>query len=93
MKTIYIRKLKYEEARIKLEREIHNAFTEGVNLVEVIHGIGEGKLKRLTEEFAENTDFLKLVRTDEWILPNPGATRIEILGPAKQDLKQYIHNG
>ena len=48
MKEIYIRKMRYEEARYKLERELQDAFMEGETLVQVVHGIGEGKLKQLT---------------------------------------------
>ena len=59
-------------------------------MIQVVHGIGEGKLKRLTEEFVANSDFLKLYNTESWIIPNPGVTKIEVLGPSKEDLKKYL---
>lgn len=88
MKEIYIRKLRYEEAKIKLEREIHSAFMEGETFVEVIHGIGEGKLKQLTIEFAQSTDFLKIYDPGDFVQTNPGSTKLEILSPTKNYLKK-----
>ncbi|MCB1160385.1 MAG: Smr/MutS family protein [Leptospiraceae bacterium] len=89
MREIYIRKMRYEEAKYKLERELHAAFMEGETLVEVIHGIGEGKLKQLTEDMVNEYDFLRLYKTDEWIYSNPGSTKVEIFPPDKADLKNY----
>lgn len=89
MKEIYIRKMRYEEAKYKLERELQDAFMEGETLVNVVHGIGEGKLKQLTIEIANSYDYLKIVNTEAFIAPNPGTTKIEIMGIDKQDLKRY----
>lgn len=79
MLEIYIRKMRYEEAYHKLDREIHSAVMRGETFVEVIHGIGEGKLKNMTLEYINNHDFLKLHDTSLYIQPNPGTTKIEIL--------------
>lgn len=88
-KTIYIRKMRYEEARIKLEREIHSAFLEGETLVEVVHGIGEGKLKQLTLDFVAENSFLRVFYSGDLVHQNPGSTKIEILSPSKQELKRF----
>ncbi|HMV45383.1 MAG TPA: Smr/MutS family protein [Leptospiraceae bacterium] len=90
MIEIYIRKMRYEEAKQKLERELQDAFMRGETLVQVVHGIGEGKLKELTLETIRNYDYLRLVNTEQFITPNPGVTKIEIMGLDKQDLKKYI---
>lgn len=79
MVEIYIRKMRYEEAYHKLDREIHAAVMRGVTHVEVIHGIGEGKLKNMTLDYVNRHDFLRLYDTSLYIQPNPGTTRIEIL--------------
>ncbi|MEM7180587.1 MAG: Smr/MutS family protein [Spirochaetota bacterium] len=90
MREIYIRKMRYDAAKQKLEREIHAAFIDGETMIQVVHGIGEGKLKQLTEEFVARSDFLKLYNTEKWLIPNPGVTKIEVLGPSKEDLKKYL---
>jgi hypothetical protein len=92
MREIYIRKMRYEDAYQKLDREIQSAFMEGETLVDVIHGIGEGKLKDMTFEYVRNNDFLKINDTSLYIQPNPGVTRIEIFAPSKQILKKYKNN-
>jgi CTP-dependent riboflavin kinase len=88
MKIIYIRKMRYDEASNKLDREIQEAFMAGETLVEVVHGLGEGKLKSLTLEYVKANDFLKVYDTSLYIQPNPGITRIEILTPSKDFLKK-----
>jgi dsDNA-specific endonuclease/ATPase MutS2 len=88
IKTIYIRKMRYEEAKIKLDREINDAFMEGETFIEVVHGIGEGKLKQLTLDYVRDNDFLKLYSVAEFVHQNPGSTKIEILAPSKTELKK-----
>lgn len=90
MREIYIRKLHYEEARIKLEREIQDAFVEGEKYIEIVHGIGEGILKKMTIDYVDSHDFLKLVERPEFLRSNPGTTMVEILGPSNEILRKYI---
>lgn len=89
MFVIYIRKMRYEDAYHKLDREIQSAFLRGETLVEVIHGLGEGKLKQMTLDYVKNYDFLKIYDTSQFIQPNPGSTKIEILAPDKHALKKW----
>ncbi|AOP34168.1 DNA mismatch repair protein MutS [Leptospira tipperaryensis] len=89
-KTIYIRKLRFEEAQEKLEREIQEAFLAGETLVEIIHGIGEGVLKKLTVDTIRSHDFLKEVDYSLYGISNPGSTLVEVLGPDKDTLKRYL---
>ncbi|TGN20169.1 Smr/MutS family protein [Leptospira idonii] len=84
MRTIYIRKLRFEEARLKLEKEINDAFMDGEQFVEILHGIGEGILQRMAIDYVESCDFLKLVDRDPMFRGNPGATQVEILAPSKE---------
>lgn len=82
--------MKYEDARYKLEREVHDAFMAGESVICVVHGIGEGILKKLTMDFIKENNFLKLLNADESLFhQNPGVTKIEIQGLDKQDLKRY----
>lgn len=80
--------MRYQDARYKLEREIHSAFMEGETYIEIIHGVGEEKLKKMTIEYIRSCDFLKLVQNDKWVIPNPGTTKAEIIGLSKAELKK-----
>lgn len=84
MRTIYIRKLRFEEARTKLERELHEAFMDGETYVEIVHGIGEGVLRRMAIDYVTTSGFLKLVESDPMFRGNPGSTLVEILAPSKE---------
>lgn len=79
--------MKLVDAKQKLEREIHSAFLRGETLVEVIHGIGEQKLKQMTLEFVKENSFLRLFES-EFVPQNPGSTKIEILSPPKHEIKK-----
>ncbi|MCC6824068.1 MAG: Smr/MutS family protein [Verrucomicrobia subdivision 3 bacterium] len=85
-REIYIRKMRFEEARYKLDREINEAFMNGETYVEIVHGIGEGVLKKLVEDYVKENDFLKIYNTENYIIPNPGSTKVEILGIDKQKI-------
>lgn len=76
--------MRYEEARIKLDRELNDAFMSGESFVEILHGIGEGILKRMAIDYVESCDFLKLVERDPMIRTNPGTTLVEVLAPSKE---------
>jgi hypothetical protein len=89
MKQIIIRKMRYEEAKYKLESELNEAFMSGESAVEVLHGIGEGKLKNLTLETISKYDFLKILSSESWMNSNLGTTKIEILGLTKKELNRY----
>jgi len=85
---IYIRKEKYEFAANLLEREIEQAFCKGIQYVEIVHGIGMGKLKSMVLEFIEKTDYLNIHNSDFHY--NPGSTLVEILSPDKNILEKYL---
>ena len=87
MKEIYIRRMKPDEARFKLEREMNEAFMAGEKEVEVVHGIGEGVLRRITIEYVNESGFLELAGND-FFQNNPGVTKVYILGPDKYSLKK-----
>lgn len=89
-RRIYIRKLRYEEAYRILDREIQDAFLKGETLVEVIHGIGEGVLRKMTEDYIGANSFLKILEDAGLNIGNPGSTLIEIMGPSAADLKKYL---
>jgi dsDNA-specific endonuclease/ATPase MutS2 len=90
MREIYIRKMRYDEARIKLDREMQTAFLDGETIVVVVHGIGEGKLKQMTMDYVKEHDYLKIYNTEMYIQPNPGVTKVEIFSPDKSYLKRHV---
>lgn len=90
MREIYIRKLRYEDAHEKLEREIQRAFVEGETYIEIVHGIGEGVLKRMTMDYIKTQDFLRLIPRPDMIRSNPGTTLVELLAPSAEILRKYI---
>jgi dsDNA-specific endonuclease/ATPase MutS2 len=84
MRVISIRQMRYEEARIKLEREMNDAFMDGEEYVEILHGIGEGILKRMAIDYVESCGFLKLLERDPMFRGNPGTTQVQVLAPSKE---------
>jgi len=85
--SIYIRKLRYPEAEKKLEEDLESAFMQGVTSVEVVHGIGNGVLKKMVAEKIGELGFCKIVEIEE-IATNPGVTLVELFPPSKQQLRR-----
>ncbi len=64
-----------EEAREELEKFLDKAHLSGASLVRIIHGIGTGALKRLTEEVLESTPYVVFFREGN---PNEGGAGVTI---------------
>ncbi|EMF99130.1 hypothetical protein LEP1GSC137_4478 [Leptospira borgpetersenii str. Noumea 25] len=62
----------------------------GETFIEVVHGIGEGILKKLTADTIRSHDFLKEIDYTQFGISNPGSTLVEVLGPDKDTLKRYL---
>lgn len=90
MREIRIRKLRYEEARAKLEREIQEAYSAGETHVEILHGIGEGILKKMAIDYINSQDYLRLLERPSMLRQNPGTTQVEILCPSPEVLRKYL---
>ena len=56
MREIHLRKLSYDEARQKLEREIHSAFYSGEQFLEIVHGVGGGVIRKMVYEYIQTLD-------------------------------------
>ncbi len=84
MRTIYVRKLRYEEARSRFLTELDKAFMAGERHVEVIHGIGTYTLKKMVEKEVAALDYAEILESQ-----NPGSTLLELLAPEPHILKQY----
>lgn len=83
---IYIRQLRYDEARQKLLSEIERLFFAGEREVEIVHGIGNYILRRMAEEELKKLDYVRV--NTEWNA-NPGILRVTLLTPDWGILEQY----
>ena len=83
---IYIRRLRFEEARQKLLQEIEHHFFAGEREVEIIHGIGDYILRKMAEEELSKLDYVKLA---EGHSANPGALSVTLLTPDPGLLESY----
>ncbi len=64
-----------EEAKEELEKFLDKAHLSGAKLVRIIHGIGSGVLKRITEEVLEETPYVSFFREGN---PNEGGAGVTI---------------
>ncbi|NPB05211.1 MAG: Smr/MutS family protein, partial [Aquificae bacterium] len=64
-----------EEAKEELEKFLDKAHLSGAHLVRIIHGIGTGVLKRVTEEVLESTPYVAFFREGN---PNEGGAGVTI---------------
>ena len=85
--SIYIRKLRFEEAQSKFLRELDSYFVQGIEEIEVIHGIGQHILRRMVEQEVEKLDYVEIVQQP---LTNPGALKLKLLVPPKHERDQYL---
>lgn len=87
MREIRIRQLPLEEAKRILEDELNRAFMSGETVVQVLHGIGTGALKKMTLDIVREYDFVQLSSLGS-LHPNPGVTILEILAPSPSQLRR-----
>lgn len=71
---LYIRQLTVEEALYKLERYIDDAVLAGVSPVYIIHGKGEGILRRAVADFLKNHPMVESFRLGEYFEGGWGVT-------------------
>lgn len=88
VRKIRIREKTVAEARVILERELNQAFCAGENMVSVLHGIGTGTLKTLTETYAADSGLARVMTRAPG--SNPGETQLEMLIPDQVVLKKYL---
>lgn len=63
---LYIRQLTVEEALYKLERYIDDAVLAGISPIYIIHGKGEGILRRAVADFLKNHPMVESFRLGEY---------------------------
>lgn len=88
MREIHIRRLRYEEARAKLDQEVNEAFIRGERYIEIVHGIGGGVLQKMAREYVDSSEFLKILPDAS----NPGVLRVEVLAPDVRTIKSFLRD-
>lgn len=84
--TIYIRKLRYQEAKNRLLHELDKAFANGYLEAEIIHGIGTYTLRKMVEEEIAKLDYVRPCSHQ----PNPGAYHVQFLQIPDDLRKEYL---
>lgn len=75
--------MRYEEAKIFFREELEKYFMKGVEVIEVIHGIGTYALRNMIIDEIKMLDYVKIIDSQ-----NPGSILLELLVPEKNFLRQ-----
>jgi len=75
---IHLRRLTIDEALIRLDRYLNDAFLAGLPTVRVIHGKGTGALRQAVREELRNHPLVKSFRPAEFEQGGDGATIVEL---------------
>ncbi|MDH5717982.1 MAG: Smr/MutS family protein [Spirochaetia bacterium] len=89
MDKIYIRKLRFQEAKEKFLREVEKAFINGIKEIEVIHGIGTYTLRKMVIEEVSKLDYADIDNSNIFF-SNPGSLRLLLFPPESHLLNKYI---
>lgn len=84
---IYIRQMRYDEARNKLLAEIERLFFAGESEVEVVHGIGNYILRKMAVTELGKLDYVSI--SDSGFNPNPGSLKVRLLVPDPGRMDTY----
>jgi hypothetical protein len=79
----------WDEARLKLENELNDAFMRSETRVIIVHGIGQGKLKQMAIEVVQSYDFCRLVPEEDIVRYNPGVLVVDLFPPDRATLRMY----
>ena len=76
--TLDIRGYRGDDAVKELMHYLDKAVSRGLNKVEIVHGKGEGILKKLVHEYLEERDEIKSFNLAPWEHGGPGCTLVEL---------------
>lgn len=76
--TLDIRGLRADEAEKKVVRYIDDVIQTGLHQVEIIHGKGDGILRKMVHDHLVTRDSIRKYYTPRWDMGGPGVTVIEI---------------
>ena len=75
---IYLRHLTVDEAMLKLDRELHDAFMTGIRQIRIVHGKGTGTLRRVVKEILTRHPLVKSFRLGIYGEGGAGVTIVEL---------------
>lgn len=84
---IYIRQMRFDEARNKLLADIEKFFFAGETEVEIVHGIGNYILRKMVIAELAKLDYVRI--NDSGFNPNPGSLKVQLLSPDPGILETY----
>jgi DNA mismatch repair protein MutS2 len=76
--TLDIRGLRADEAEKKVERYIDDVIQTGLHQVEIIHGKGDGVLRKIVHDHLVTRSNIRKYYTPRWDMGGPGVTVIEV---------------
>ena len=74
---IYLRQLSYETAELKLKKELDEYYLKQVNRIRIVHGKGEGILKKMVQNYLSKQPFIKKFYEAPFYEGGAGATVVE----------------
>ena len=78
MDEIHLRRLTADEALLKLDKYLHDAFMAGLYQVRVVHGKGTGILRQKVREQLAKHPLVKSYRLGEYGEGGAGVTIVEL---------------
>ncbi len=84
---IYIRQMRFDEAKHRLLSEIEKHFFAGEREVEIVHGIGNYILRNMALAELAKLDYVR-INSDNFN-PNPGSLKVTLLVPDPAVLAGY----
>lgn len=87
LSQIYIRQMRFDEARNKLLGEIEKFFFAGESEVEIVHGIGNYVLRKMAIAELSKLDYVRI--EDSGFNPNPGSLKVRLLTPDPGIMQTY----
>ena len=75
---VHLRHLTVDEALLKLDEYLHDAFMDGLYWVKVVHGKGTGTLKQIVHEQLAKHPLVKSYRLGKYGEGGTGVTIVEL---------------
>ncbi|MBN1898677.1 MAG: Smr/MutS family protein [Spirochaetes bacterium] len=57
--VIYLRRLRWDEAELKLMKELDILYLKGIKKIKIVHGKGGGKLKEMVAAYLSRQPFVE----------------------------------
>lgn len=76
---VHLRRLTVDEALVKLDKYLHDAFMDGLCWVKVIHGKGTGTLRQVVREQLAKHPLVKSYRPGEYGEGGDGVSIVELV--------------